>query len=179
MLAGYPEVKAEFDDPDAVEHMNILINVIRSVRTIRTEAKRPLSQPIQLIIKPDNEAVAQFLQENDVYIKSFTNPEELTIDLAGSHDAEVKSAVISGAEIYVPLSGLIDADEEISRLEKEVEKWMSEVKRAEGKLANEKFVSNAPEEIVAQEREKLAQHEENLKKAQSQLEQMKAFKEGQ
>lgn len=179
MLAGYPEVKTEFDDPDAVEHMNILINVIRSVRTIRTEAKRPLSQPIQLIIKPDNEAVAQFLQENDVYIKSFTNPEELTIDLAGSHDAEVKSAVISGAEIYVPLSGLIDADEEIARLEKEVEKWMSEVKRAEGKLANEKFVSNAPEEIVAQEREKLAQHEENLKKAQSQLEQMKTFKEGQ
>ncbi len=64
------------------------------------------------------------------------------------------SAVLTGAEIFLPLAGLINIEEEIKRLEKELEKWTSEVKRVQGKLSNERFVSNAPEEVVEAERAK-------------------------
>ncbi len=179
VLAPYPQVNPDFADDEAVKNMTILIDVIRAVRTIRTEAKRPMSESIDLLIKADNEDIRQFLEENQAYIKNFTHPDHLTIDTAVDHDGEVKSAIINGAEIYVPLAGLIDVDEEIKRLEKEVQKWEEEVAIADKKLANDQFVQNAPEAIVNKEREKLASHHDNLNKAQEQLDQMKAFKEGQ
>ena len=59
------------------------------------------------------------------------------------------SAVVTGAELFLPLEGLIDIDEEIARLAKELEKWAKEVKLVQGKLSNERFVSKAPEAVVA------------------------------
>ena len=71
------------------------------------------------------------------------------------------SAILSGATIYLPLAGLINIEEEIARLEKELAKFTQEVQRVQGKLANERFVANAPEEVVAQERSKEADYLEN------------------
>jgi valyl-tRNA synthetase len=64
------------------------------------------------------------------------------------------SAVLTGAEIFLPLAGLINIEEEIKRLEKELAKWTDEVKRVQGKLGNERFVANAPAEVVEAERAK-------------------------
>ena len=64
------------------------------------------------------------------------------------------SAVVTGAELFLPLEGLINIDEEIARLTKELEKWAKEVKLVQGKLSNERFVSKAPEAVVAEERAK-------------------------
>ena len=64
------------------------------------------------------------------------------------------SAVVTGAELFLPLQGLIDIDAEKARLEKELEKWAKEVKLVQGKLSNERFVSKAPEAVVAEERAK-------------------------
>ncbi len=61
--------------------------------------------------------------------------------------------VLTGAEIYLPLADLINIEEEIKRL-KELAKWNGEVKRVQGKLANERFMANAPENVVAEERAK-------------------------
>jgi valyl-tRNA synthetase len=58
----------------------------------------------------------------------------------------------------LPLAGLINIEEEISRLEKELAKWQQEVKRVQGKLANERFVANAPADVVEQERAKEADY---------------------
>ncbi|MEA4829281.1 MAG: hypothetical protein VB121_04690, partial [Enterococcus thailandicus] len=60
----------------------------------------------------------------------------------------------TGAEIFLPLAGLINIEEEIKRLEKELAKWTGEVKRVQGKLGNERFVSNAPDDVVEAERAK-------------------------
>ena len=64
------------------------------------------------------------------------------------------SSVVSGAELFLPLEGLIDIAAETARLEKELEKWAKEVKLVTGKLSNERFVSKAPEAVVAEERAK-------------------------
>lgn len=85
------------------------------------------------------------------------------------------SAILSGATIYLPLAGLINIEEEISRLEKELAKFNQEVKRVQGKLANERFVANAPEEVVAQERAKEADYLDKQKAVQERIEQLRTI----
>lgn len=154
VIADYPVVHPEFDDETASKGMEVLKELIRSVRNIRSEVNTPLSKPITLLIKTNDPKIDQFLAENTSYIERFCNPEELTISSDIVAPDLAMSAVLTGAEIFLPLAGLINIEEEINRLEKELAKWTSEVKRVQGKLGNERFVSNAPEEVVEAERAK-------------------------
>ncbi|TVP92407.1 valine--tRNA ligase [Alkalibacterium sp.] len=178
VTAAYPVVKAEFKDNEAVRNMEMLIEVIRSVRTIRSDANRPLSKPIDLLIKAKSEKEQSFLSENQSYITRFCNPDQLTIETEIDTPNEVKTAVVKGAEIFIPLAGLVDIGEEIERLKKEEEKWLNEIKRVEKKLSNEKFVANAPESIVEEERQKGMQYKENYQSVKNQLNKMSKLKEG-
>ena len=87
-------------------------------------------------------------------MERFCNPEELVISREIEAPELAMSAVLTGAELFLPLAGLINIEEEIARLEKELDKWTKEVKRVQGKLSNERFVSNAPDEVVEAERAK-------------------------
>ena len=86
----------------------------------------------------------------------------------------IVSIIQNGAEVYLPLADLIDLNEEISRLQKEAKKLESEVTRGEKKLGNEKFVANAPEAVVAKEKEKLANYKQQLAATESRIEELKA-----
>lgn len=145
VVASYPVVEASFEDEKAIVGMGVLKELIRSVRNIRAEVNTPLSKPITLLIQTNDSAIEAFLQQNTNYIERFCNPEELVIapDLQAPELA--MSAVLTGATIYLPLAGLINIEEEISRLEKELAKWQREVKRVQGKLANERFAANFPQ----------------------------------
>ena len=72
--------------------------------------------------------------------------------------------VFNGGEAYIPLASLVDIQKEKERLAKEIERVKAEINRAQGKLSNEKFVSKAPEAVVAEERKKLAVAEDMLTK---------------
>ncbi|ALV20826.1 MULTISPECIES: valine--tRNA ligase [Carnobacterium] len=158
VIADYPVVRPELSDEAATKGMDILMELIRSVRNIRSEVNTPLSKPIELMIKTNDETAEQFLKENVSYIERFCNPEVLTISSNVEAPETAMSAVITGAEIYLPLAGLINLEEEIARLEKELVKWDKEVKRVKGKLSNAKFVDNAPEAVVAAEKTKEAEY---------------------
>lgn len=178
VTAEYPAANPAFSDKQAVSNMEMLIELIRSVRTIRSEANRPLSKPIDLLIKAKSGEEQAFLAENHSYITRFCNPDQLTIDTDIDAPDEVKTAVVKGAEIFIPLAGLVDIGEEIERLKKEEDKWLNEINRVEKKLANEKFVANAPEAIVEEERKKGQQYQENYQSVKNQLEKMSKLKEG-
>ncbi|ENZ5545303.1 valine--tRNA ligase [Enterococcus hirae] len=154
VVADYPVVHPEFNDETASKGMEVLKELIRSVRNIRSEVNTPLSKPITLMIKINDPKIGQFLTENTSYIERFCNPEELTISSEIVAPDLAMSAVLTGAEIFLPLAGLINIEEEIKRLEKELAKWTDEVKRVQGKLGNERFVTNAPAEVVEAERAK-------------------------
>ena len=154
VVADYPVVHPEFNDETASKGMEVLKELIRSVRNIRSEVNTPLSKPITLMIKINDPKIGQFLTENTSYIERFCNPEELTSSSEIVAPDLAISAVLTGAEIFLPLAGLINIEEEIKRLEKELAKWTDEVKRVQGKLGNERFVANAPAEVVEAERAK-------------------------
>ncbi|MER2175310.1 MAG: valine--tRNA ligase [Carnobacterium sp.] len=154
VVAEYPVVHPELSDEAATKGMDVLMELIRSVRNIRSEVNTPLSKKIELLIKTNDQTIERFLKDNTSYIERFCNPETLTISSDVEAPETAMSAVITGAEIYLPLAGLINLEEEIARLEKELDKWSKEVKRVEGKLANKKFVENAPDAVVEAEKEK-------------------------
>lgn len=171
--APYPEEQVAWEDKEAVENVEVLIELIRTVRNIRAEVNRPLSKKIDLFIKPHHERVETFLVENRRFIDRFCNPNTLIIQRELTPPEESKSAVITGVELYLPLSGLVDIEEEIIRLEAELVKWTQEVKRVQGKLNNKKFVENAPDAIVAAERKKEAEYLEKQKIVTEQLNKIK------
>ncbi|TFJ43205.1 valine--tRNA ligase [Carnobacterium divergens] len=154
VVAEYPVVRPEFNDETAAKGMEVLMELIRSVRNIRSEVNTPMSKKVELLIKTNDLTIESFLIENQHYIERFCNPETLTIASDVTAPETAMSAVITGAEIYLPLAGLINIAEEITRLEKEMAKWDGEVKRVQGKLSNERFVSSAPEAVVESERAK-------------------------
>lgn len=176
VVATYPEVKAELDNPTAEADFQSLTDLIKAVRTIRTEANAPMSTEIDVLIKTSDENLARIFDENSDYINRFVKPKSLEISADVAAPKLAMTQIISGAEVYVPLEELIDLDEEIARLQGDLKKFAGEVKRAEGKLGNEKFVNNAPEAVVAEEREKLADWQAKLAATESRLEELKSAK---
>lgn len=172
-VAKWPEPRAELHDKQAEKEMNLLVSIIKSVRNIRAEVDTPLSKPIKLHIEAEDDQIKQELEENREYIERFCNPNELIIDTDLTVPEKAMTAVVTGAELYLPLEGLIDIDQEIERLEKELDKWNKEVERVQKKLANEGFVKKAPAHIVEEERQKQKDYLEKQAKVKARLEELK------
>jgi valyl-tRNA synthetase len=168
-LAEWPAYDAGREAPDAVREMRQLMDVIRAVRNIRAEVNVAPGKKIELVIKPADAEAERILARNVEYLKRFCNTESLAIDPAASAPEKAMSAVVSGAELYLPLAGLIDIGQEIARLTKELETLNKEVERASGKLANEGFVSKAPARVIEEEREKLRDYTERRDKVKARL----------
>lgn len=159
VVATYPTVHPEQMDEKAAEEMEFLMDFIRSVRTVRNEMNTPLSKPINIIAKVSDAAHYAVLKGNESYIARFSNPEEFVYGENVEAPSDAVTSVITGAEIYLPLAGLINIEDEIARLEKEAEKLQQEVDRVKKKLSNVKFVAKAPAAVVEAERAKGADYQ--------------------
>ncbi|KYG91636.1 valine--tRNA ligase [[Bacillus] sp. KCTC 13219] len=172
-VAAWPTVNKAFNFEQDEQSMKLLMDIIRSVRNIRAEVNTPMSKKVALYVSAKDTATAEVLEANKAYIEKFCNPDPLVIGQNVEIPAQTMSAVVTGAEVFLPLAGLINVEEEIARLEKELEKWSKEVKLVTGKLSNEKFVSKAPEALVQVEREKLADYEEKHATVEKRLAELK------
>ncbi|MEW9500578.1 valine--tRNA ligase [Jeotgalibacillus marinus] len=170
---AWPTVQEEWTDREAEEEMKLLIEIIRAVRNVRAEVNTPMSKPIKLMIRAKGDKVLERLEKNEAYLERFCHPE--TLQLGTSIQAPEKSmtAVVTGAELFLPLEGLLNLDEEIARLEKELVKWTKEVERAENKLGNERFISKAPQAIVDEEKAKQQDYLEKQEAVKQRIEELK------
>lgn len=158
MLAEWPRYNEQLENPQSVTEMNLLMDMIRAVRNIRAEVNVPMSKKVELIIKAGSQDTLDIISRNEHYIGRFCNTSSLESGLAPQAPDKVMSAVVTGAELLLPLSGLIDIDQEIARLEKEVQTLNSEVERVEKKLGNPGFVAKAPAKVIEEERAKQADY---------------------
>ena len=173
VVADYPRVREAYQDSQVEAQMAQLMELIRAVRTIRNEMNTPLSKPVDLYIKVQDPAGQALLEANQAYIKRFCNPAQLVISQEPEHPEEVVTQVLSFAEILMPLKGLIKLEDELARLEGEQAKLEKEVARIDGKLSNEKFVSRAPEHVVAEERNKRQGYLSQLETVMERIQQVK------
>ena len=173
VVSDYPVVDESLSYDDAKLEMELLVAIIKSVRTTRNEVNTPLSKPIDINIEVKDERRRQAVERNKHYIERFTNPETLSIsDFIEKHDDD-KTDIVKGATVVLPLAGLIDKEEEIERLENELNRLNGELKRVKGKLSNEKFVSNAPKDIVEAERQKEAGYQSQYDEVENRLSSLK------
>ena len=170
VVAEYPKVRPEFNDDKASEGVAMLIELITAVRNIRAEVNTPLSKQVPIFIKSEQ---AEFLNSVAPYIARFANPSELVIAEEVVLDEQAMTAVITGAELFLPLKGLINIEEEIARLEKELAKWQKELDLVNKKLGNERFVANAKAEVVQKEKDKLADYQEKFDTVKARIAELK------
>ncbi|MBT8804520.1 valine--tRNA ligase [Lactobacillus delbrueckii subsp. bulgaricus] len=173
MTAAYPEAHAEFDNAKADEDMAFLIEIIKAVRTIRMEVNAPMSSAIDILIQLDDEKNEAILRDNMEYVENFLHPKKLEISGKIKAPKLAKTAVIAGAQIFVPLSELVDLDEEIAKMGKEEARLEAEVDRASKKLANKGFVDHAPAAVVEKEKGKLAEYENQLAGVRDRIKELK------
>ncbi|MCU7708578.1 valine--tRNA ligase [Priestia sp. JV24] len=168
-VAKWPEVRAELSDKEAANDMRLLVDIIRAVRNIRAEVNTPMSKQVKLFIKAKDENIQSQLEKNRAYVERFCNPSELVISTDVSLDEKAMSAVVTGAELILPLEGLINIEEEIARLEKEYDKLNKEVERVQKKLNNQGFIAKAPAKVVEEERAKEQDYVEKREAVQSRI----------
>ena len=157
------------------EAMGMIMDAVRAIRNSRQESDVKPSQRIKAIIIADNKHFYNLFAANELYLKTLAGLGELEIMLSGAETLpsdEALTAVSSGATIFLPLAGMIDFAKETARLEKELTRLKSEVKRATGKLNNEKFIGRAPAEIVEEERRKLIDYQNQLQAVSERLERL-------
>ncbi|MFW5986483.1 MAG: class I tRNA ligase family protein, partial [Halanaerobiales bacterium] len=173
MNTDWPEPDNNAIDKRAEKEMKLLMDVIKYIRNIRNEMKVNPGKEIAAILNTSGE-ILNILQKGTAYIKDLAGVGELklTVNLNEKPDKSA-TAVVSNIEVILPLEDMVDLDKEIARLEDEVKEVESEIDRARGKLNNEGFVNNAPEELVEAEREKVKEYSAKKDKLLQRLEELR------
>ena len=175
MYAPYPLPNPDHVNPLVEAEFSLLEEMITSLRNIRGELQIQKQVMMKAGVRGVSREQRVFLTEFEPFIRKLAGLEELKLD--GQKPKGSASAVVKGIEVYVPLGGLINLDVEQARLNKERERLAKLVKSAQGKLANEQFVTSAKPEIVEAERQKLLDLEAALAKVERYLEEVKAVSE--
>lgn len=146
----------------AHEDLQKVINVITAIRKIRAEQNVELGKGLTVTIR--SEDALELLESQQEHIKRLAKVESLTFKTKPMSPKNVASAFLPGIEIHVSLEGLFDPAKEKASLTKEKENLEKFVKGIESKLGNKQFISKAPKELVDEQKQKLAEAEEKLKK---------------
>ncbi|MCI5721734.1 MAG: valine--tRNA ligase, partial [Firmicutes bacterium] len=138
------------------------MEAIRAIRNIRAEADAAPSKALGAYIFAEADKM-DVVKAGERYIRDLANINDITF-VTDKKDVpeEVMSAVINGAEIFIPLDELVDFNAEFERLTKEKKKLEGEVARVKGKLSNQGFISKAPEKVINEEKAKQVKYEEML-----------------
>jgi valyl-tRNA synthetase len=166
---GYPEVDPEKTDVDVEEDMGHLMEVIRAVRNIRSELNVSPAKKVEVRLKGKVEDLA-FLREHEEILRRLARADRVVHKDPEYIPVKDATAVVNDIEVCLPLAGLIDFDQEARRLRKEVDKAGAELSVVTGKLSNERFVANAPADIVEAHRSRKDDLEAKLSKLSRNLE---------
>jgi valyl-tRNA synthetase len=166
MREAYPVADSSKIDSTAVADMEWVMQFINGIRSIRSQMNIAPKKQLPVLLKDAADIDKQRLHDNHDFISRLANLESVEF-LSGEAPAAA-TALVGKMEILIPLEGLIDKDAEIARLDKEISKLDKIIKQSAGKLSNENYVAKAPADVVAKEREKLAELEQSLSQLQQQ-----------
>ena len=171
MLSAYPELCNSRQHPEAAARMERVMAVISAVRNIRGEMEVPPSREIAVILSCGSEESRQLMKHNEGAIIALARVADLAIAVNIDKPEDASIQVAGDVQIFVPLKGMVDTVAEAERLNKEIGKIDKDIEVFARKLENPAFVDRAPADVVAKEREKLAEAtakkavlEESLKK---------------
>ncbi len=154
MTQSYPAAVDFTSDAGAEREVDWLKAVITCIRTIRGEANIKPSQTVDIVFQGGRAEDVVMANASNAMLERLANVSSTTWLDADEEPPPNALALVGDLKVMIPLAGLIDVVAELGRIEKDIEKAQADLQKVEGKLNNGNFVSKAPEEVVAKEREK-------------------------
>ncbi|HLO23079.1 MAG TPA: valine--tRNA ligase, partial [Methyloceanibacter sp.] len=170
MLAPWPGQEG-LENADADAEIGWLIRFISEVRSVRAEMNVPAGAKVPLTIAGANEVTKARVARHE---ETLLRLARLDLIDYGRPQAGAVQIVLDEATLALPLAGIIDIDAEQKRLKREIDKVGSEIRQLDAKLANEKFVSRAPEHVVEEQRERRTEAEAVAAKLEQALKRLEA-----
>ena len=173
MISSWPVYREDWSDPAAEQIIEKVKDIVKGVRNIRSEMNVAPSKKIHVIIVPEKEEDGSQLDALKEMYQKLMNAGQVTVqaDKDGIGEDAI-SLVVPGAVAYLPLDELVDKEKERERLLKEEERLAKELKRSQGMLNNEKFLSKAPAAKVQEEREKMEKYLKMMEQVKERLKQL-------
>jgi valyl-tRNA synthetase len=155
MESDFPETSDYLYDEIALKEMDLLTGVITGVRNIRGEMNIPPSRKVSIVIDMSVKEEAVILERNIEQICALAKVERVDIEMGSAKPEASATAVFASGQVHVLLKGLLDFEEEKSRLRKEIKKLENDIAASNKKLNNKGFLEKAPREIVEEVRSKV------------------------
>ncbi len=172
MLRPYPEVSAGADDPQATADIEWVRQFVLGVRQIRGEMDISPGKPLPIILQGANDSDLQRVESQTLLLRRVGRVESVEVLAKGGEPPASATALLGDMRLLVPMKGLIDVDAERARLKKQHDKVSIELKKSTAKLSNDKFVNNAPPDVVTQERGRVQEFERTIAQLNEQLEKL-------
>lgn len=173
MISAWPEYKEEWNFAKEENAIESIKEAVRGIRNVRAQMNVPPSKKATVYVVSEDAQIRADFEAGKVFFAMLGRASEVIVqaDKEGIADDAV-STVIPKATIYIPFAELVDIEKELARLAGEEKKLLGEIKRAEGMLNNERFISKAPEAKVAEERAKLEKYTQMLEQTRDRLSQL-------
>ncbi len=170
MIAEWPVFEEKYNFTGEAADVDRIREAVKGIRNVRNEMNVAPSKKVDMTVVSDSEEVRAAFENGKLFFAALAGAEKVNVqaDKSGIADDDV-SVVTSVATVFIPLKELVDIGEEIKRLQKEQAKLEGELKRSHNMLANEKFLSKAPEAKIQEEKDKLAKYEKMMEEVQERL----------
>ncbi len=171
-LQQYPQTDEDLIDRELEKKMEMIQAVVGTIRSTRSEMNVPPSKKADIYMRVDDPELEQVVSDYASYIKVLGRVENLQVGSDIKKPSQSASAVIRGAEIFIPLAGLIDIETERKKLQKDLQKAKNQLEKTRKKLGNMEFINQAPKEVVEKEKAKKEDFEIMIEKLNKNLEQL-------
>jgi valyl-tRNA synthetase len=175
MLRAYPEADDSAVDSAAIADIEWVKQFILGIRQIRGEMDISPGKPLPILLQQASAADQDRANRLELLLRRVGRVESMDVIDDDSEPPPAAMALLGDMRLLVPMKGLIDVDAERTRLDKQMDKTKAELAKAKGKLANENFVNNAPEAVVTQERQRVAEFEKTITQLTEQLQKLDAL----
>jgi valyl-tRNA synthetase len=176
MVSDFPRVQENEIYPREEARMELIMKVIGAIRNLRSEMEIPPGKKVEAILYCPKKETLLILEENRLYLENLGRTEKLGLESGGQRPKASATAIVDEVEVYLPLKGLINLDEEEKRVQKELGKVLEDLSRTQRKLQNQDFVSRAKPEAVEKEKEKARTMADKAAKLKESLERVKGWR---
>jgi len=168
IISSWIKPKAFKKSKNIQKEMDFLKSIVTSIRSIRSRMNVPFSKKVDLTVRCDKKVEVTFNNHKSL-ITSLANLNNISLGEKIERPSQSSTAVVEGAELFIPLGGLIDIDQEKARMEKRILEINRLLSSINGKLANENFINRAPESVIMKEKSNLSKLTDELEKVNSNL----------
>jgi valyl-tRNA synthetase len=167
MIAPYPQAAPGLENPAAEAEMGLVMDTITAVRNLRGEMNVPPASQVEVFVFSPEARPLEILGSHRQAVTLLTRARDMKINADSGPPAAAAKAVVDRVEIFLPLGGLIDFQEEDRRLVREMEKLEKDLSQIRKKLSNEDFLAKAPAAVVQKEKDRVQSLSEKLHKLQT------------